>query len=58
VPILGRPVMEHIMRLLARHDFADVVANLHYFPDLIREHFGDGSSTSRQPRGTRRSSWT
>ena len=43
VPILGRPVMEHIMRLLARHDFADVVANLHYFPDLIREHFGDGS---------------
>ena len=43
VPILGRPVMEHIMRLLARHGFDDVIANLHYFPDLIREHFGDGS---------------
>ena len=43
VPILGRPVMEHIMRLLARHEFDDVVANLHYFPDLIRDHFGDGS---------------
>jgi mannose-1-phosphate guanylyltransferase len=43
VPILGRPVMEHIMRLLARHGFDDVVANLHYFPDLIRDHFGDGS---------------
>ena len=43
VPILGRPVMEHIMRLLARHDFGDVVANLHYFPDLIRDYFGDGS---------------
>ena len=43
VPILGRPVMEHILRLLARHGFDDVVANLHYFPDLIREHFGDGS---------------
>jgi mannose-1-phosphate guanylyltransferase len=43
VPILGRPVMEHIARLLARHGFDDVIANLHYFPDLIRDHFGDGS---------------
>lgn len=43
VPILGRPVMEHIARLLGRHGFDDVVANLHYFPDLIRGHFGDGS---------------
>jgi mannose-1-phosphate guanylyltransferase len=43
VPILGRPVMEHIMRLLARHGFDDVIANLHYFPDLIRDYFGDGS---------------
>jgi mannose-1-phosphate guanylyltransferase len=43
VPILGRPVMEHILRLLARHGFDDVVANLHYFPDLIRGRFGDGS---------------
>jgi mannose-1-phosphate guanylyltransferase len=35
--------MEHILRLLARHGFDDVVANLHYFPDLIRGRFGDGS---------------
>ena len=43
VPILGRPVMEHILRLLALHGFDDVIANLHYFPDLIRRRFGDGS---------------
>ena len=43
VPVLGRPVMEHIARLLGRHGFDDVIANLHYFPDLIREYFGDGS---------------
>ena len=43
VPILGRPVMEHILRLLALHGFNDVIANLHYFPDLIRSRFGDGS---------------
>jgi mannose-1-phosphate guanylyltransferase/mannose-1-phosphate guanylyltransferase/phosphomannomutase len=41
VPVLDRPVMEHILELLARHGFADVIANLHYFPDTIREHFGD-----------------
>jgi len=44
VPVLGRPVMEHILRLLAKHGFDDVVANLHYFPDLIRDRFGDGSA--------------
>jgi mannose-1-phosphate guanylyltransferase len=43
VPVLGRPVMDYILRLLARHGFDDVVANLHYFPDLIRERYGDGS---------------
>jgi mannose-1-phosphate guanylyltransferase len=42
VPVLGRPVMGHILKLLARHGFQDVMANVHYFPDLIRDHFGDG----------------
>ncbi|HST69465.1 MAG TPA: NDP-sugar synthase [Solirubrobacterales bacterium] len=44
VPVLNQPVMEHILRLLARHGFADVIANLHWFPDLIEGYFGDGSS--------------
>ena len=44
VPVLNRPVMEHILRLLARHDLTETIANLHWFPDLIVEHFGDGSS--------------
>jgi mannose-1-phosphate guanylyltransferase len=43
VPILGEPVMAHIMRLLAGHGFREVVSNLHYFPHMIREYFGDGS---------------
>jgi mannose-1-phosphate guanylyltransferase len=42
VPVLNRPVMEHIARLLARHGFHEVIANLHWFPDLIKGHFGDG----------------
>jgi mannose-1-phosphate guanylyltransferase/mannose-1-phosphate guanylyltransferase/phosphomannomutase len=40
VPVLDRPVMEHIVDLLDRHGFQEVIANLHYFPDTIREHFG------------------
>ena len=43
VPVLNRPVMEHIIELLARHGFTEVNANLHWFPELIRDRFGDGS---------------
>jgi mannose-1-phosphate guanylyltransferase len=44
VPVLNRPVMEHILRLLAKHGFTETIANLHWFPELIEEHFGDGSA--------------
>jgi mannose-1-phosphate guanylyltransferase len=43
VPVLGRPVMEHILELLARHGFDEVISNLHYFPEQIEDRFGDGS---------------
>jgi len=43
VPVANRPVMEHIVRLLAEHGFDRVVANLHWFPEAIESHFGDGS---------------
>lgn len=42
-PIVNRPVMEHIIKLLAKHGFTDIVCNLHYFPDEIKNHFRDGS---------------
>ena len=41
VPVLDRPVMEHIVDLLDEHGFREVIANLHYFPETIREHFGE-----------------
>jgi len=41
VPVLDRPVMEHILDLLDRHSFDSVIANLHYFPDSIRDYFGE-----------------
>jgi NDP-sugar pyrophosphorylase family protein len=42
VPIVNRPVMEHIVDLLALHGFKDLYVNLHYHPDVITRHFGDG----------------
>lgn len=43
VPIVGRPLMEHIIYLLRNHGVTQLVANLHYLPDNIRSYFGDGS---------------
>jgi mannose-1-phosphate guanylyltransferase len=43
VPVLNRPVMEHSVRLLVRHGFSEAIANLHWFPETIEGHFGDGS---------------
>ena len=43
VPILNRPVMEHLLHLLRRHGVTEIAANLHYHPDKIRSYFGDGS---------------
>jgi mannose-1-phosphate guanylyltransferase len=44
VPVLNRPVMEHSVRLIARHGFKEAIANLHWFPETIEDHFGDGSA--------------
>ena len=49
VPVLDRPVMEHIVDLLARHSFTEVIANLHHFPDSIREYFGERLSYHYEP---------
>ena len=43
VPVANRPVMEHIVRHLAGHGFSEAIANLHWFPETIEGHFGDGS---------------
>ena len=41
VPVLDRPVMAHITGMLERQGFTDLIANLHYYPETIREYFGD-----------------
>jgi mannose-1-phosphate guanylyltransferase len=43
VPVANRPVMEHILELLRAHGMGEVLANLHWFPDTVRDRFADGS---------------
>jgi mannose-1-phosphate guanylyltransferase len=49
VPVLDRPVMAHIVDLLDRHGFDQTIANLHYFPESIRDYFGSRLSYRVEP---------
>ena len=42
VPLLGRPMMEHIVQLLRENGYTQLCAALHYRAGEIMAHFGDG----------------
>ena len=42
VPFAGKPLLEYVVRLLARHGFDDLIINLHHLPQVIADYFGDG----------------
>lgn len=42
VPVLNRPVMEHIVNLLKQHGITDIAATLAYLPEKISSYFGTG----------------
>jgi mannose-1-phosphate guanylyltransferase/phosphomannomutase len=44
VPICGKPCIEHIIELLAKHGFEEVVITLAFLPQAIRGYFGSGES--------------
>ncbi len=44
VPIVNKPVMQHILELLKRHGYSDVVMTLQYMADYIQDYFGSGQS--------------
>ncbi|HBF37372.1 MAG TPA: nucleotidyltransferase [Firmicutes bacterium] len=41
-PIANRPMMEHIINLLKKHNFTEVMATLFYLPQVIENYFEDG----------------
>ena len=44
VPIVGKPCMEHIIELLKRHGFEDVIVTVAFLPQAIRSYFGGGET--------------
>ena len=43
IPVANKPMMEHVVDLLRDHGITDLVTLLHFQPELIEGHFGDGS---------------
>jgi mannose-1-phosphate guanylyltransferase/phosphomannomutase len=43
VPVAGKPLMQHVVELLARHGLVRQVPLLFYQPHIISDYFGDGS---------------
>jgi mannose-1-phosphate guanylyltransferase/phosphomannomutase len=60
LPLVGRPMMGHIVSLLRRHGITDIVVTVAFMPNAIRSYFGDGSelgvrmvyATEETPLGT------
>ena len=60
VPILNRPVVEHLIRLLASHGVDEVILTTHYLPGQFEEALGTGEAlgvklryaVERSPLGT------
>jgi mannose-1-phosphate guanylyltransferase/phosphomannomutase len=42
VPIVNRPIMEHIVGLCHWHEIDEIVATLQFMPQAVQDHFGDG----------------
>ncbi len=50
VPIANRPVLHHLLNLLAKHEVREVGVNIHTFPEMFKAYFGDGSSLGLEIR--------
>ena len=60
LPMANKPMMEHVVSLLKRHGFDEVVVTVAFMANLVRNYFGDGSefgvhmvyATEETPLGT------
>jgi mannose-1-phosphate guanylyltransferase / phosphomannomutase len=60
LPVVNRPIMEHVLWLLKKHGFHDIVVTVQFLASLVRNYFGDGEdfgvslqyATEETPLGT------
>lgn len=43
LPMVNRPILEHVLHLLKRYGLDEVVLLLYHQPETIKDYFGDGS---------------
>src|SRR6185503_2225069 len=43
VDVAGKPVLEHVVDWLRAEGVTDLIVNLHYRPEVVRDYFGDGA---------------
>jgi len=43
LPVKGKPLIYYSLELLKKYNITDVIINVHYFADMIKEELGDGS---------------
>ena len=48
LPVVNRPIMEHVLRLLRRHGFDETVVTVQFLASLVRTYFGDGDELGMQ----------
>jgi mannose-1-phosphate guanylyltransferase/phosphomannomutase len=48
LPIVNKPIMEHVLRLLHRHGFSETVVTVQFLASLVRNYFGDGEDFGMQ----------
>ncbi len=60
LPVVNKPIMEHVLRLLRRHGFDETVVTVQFLASMVRNYFGDGEdfgmslqyATEETPLGT------
>lgn len=48
LPVVNRPMLEHVLRLLGRHGVTDAVVTVQFLASLVRSYIGDGSDLGMQ----------
>src|SRR3989344_6646984 len=44
IPINGRPILEHQIRMLKKYDIRNLVISVGHMKEKVMEHFGNGSN--------------
>jgi mannose-1-phosphate guanylyltransferase/phosphomannomutase len=48
LPVVNKPIMEHVLRLLRRHGITETVVTVQFLAALVRNYFGDGDELGMQ----------